>query len=140
MPFQKDKIKQAVEKELNRGGQVIFVHNRVQGLNAIEDKLKEMLPNIQMTTGTWANGRAVVGRKYPEVFNHESDLLLCTTIVETGMDFQRANTIIINSAHLLGLSQLYQLRGRVGRRAHIKPYCYFIVRKNGSLNLLQRTA
>jgi len=128
--FQKEKIRRVVEQELNRGGQVIFVHNRIQSLGKVRDKLKEILPDIQMTVVHGQMDEQALEKNILKFFNHEYDLLLCTTIVETGMDFERANTIIIDDAHLLGLSQLYQLKGRVGRRAHIKPYCYFIVPEN----------
>ena len=127
LSFQKEKIKRAIEQELNRGGQVIFVHNRIQSLKVVHDKLKEILPDIQMTVVHGQMDEQTLEKNILKFFNHEYDLLLCTTIVETGMDFERANTIIIDDAHLLGLSQLYQLKGRVGRRAHIKPYCYFVV-------------
>ena len=125
--FQKEKIKRAVEQELNRGGQVIFVHNRIQSLKEMQNKLKEIIPDLQMTTVHGQMDEKALEENILKFFNHEIDLLLCTTIVETGMDFERANTIIINDAHLLGLSQLYQLKGRVGRRANVKPYCYFVV-------------
>ncbi|MDE0151119.1 MAG: transcription-repair coupling factor [Bdellovibrionales bacterium] len=125
--FQKEKIRRAVQQELSRGGQVLFVHNRVQSLNKIQDKLKEILPDVQMAVVHGQMDEQTLETNILKFFNHEYDVLICTTIIETGMDFERANTIIIDDAHLLGLSQLYQLKGRVGRRAHIKPYCYFVV-------------
>lgn len=125
--FQKDKIKRAIEQELRRGGQVIFVHNRIQSLKEMQNKLKEILPGLQMAVVHGQMDEKILEENILKFFNHEFDLLLCTTIVETGMDFERANTIIINDAHLLGLSQLYQLKGRVGRRANVQPYCYFVL-------------
>ena len=125
--FQEDKIKQAVQFEVKRGGQVIFVHNRVHSLDEMYKKLKHLLPNVSICK---VHGRMSEGELESNIlkfFNFQCDMLLCTAIIETGMDFERANTIIINNAHQFGLSQLYQLKGRVGRRALASSFCYFVL-------------
>ena len=125
--FQKDKIKTAILREIQRGGQVIFIHNRVQDLNKIYNQLRLWLTDASIGMAHGQMNEKELEKNILDFFKQKYELLLCTTIVETGMDFEKANTIIINDAHKLGLSQLYQLRGRVGRRADIQSYCYFIL-------------
>ena len=127
MAFESEKIKKAIEREIQRGGQVIFVHNRVKTLDDIYHKLSELLPHINIQKAHGQMKEKELEDNILKFFRHECDLLLCTSIVESGMDFARANTIIVHNAHLLGLSQLYQLKGRVGRRSSVHPYCYFII-------------
>ena len=127
MAFESEKIKKAIEREIQRGGQVIFVHNRIKTLDDIYDKLLKQLPHITIQKAHGQMKEKELEDNILKFFRHECDLLLCTSIVESGMDFARANTIIVHNAHLLGLSQLYQLKGRVGRRSSVQPYCYFIV-------------
>lgn len=127
MPFQTEKIKKAVEREIQRGGQVIFVHNRIKTIDDMHDKLSNWLPNIVIQKAHGQMNEKELEDNILKFFRSECDLLLCTSIVESGMDFARSNTIIVNNAHLLGLSQLYQLKGRVGRRSSVQPYCYFII-------------
>ena len=128
--FQKEKIKRAILNEIKRGGQVLFVHNRVQSLENIYDQLSSLVPQAQIGIAHGQMKESALESHMVRFFKHEYDVLLCTTIIETGMDFERANTIIINNAQQFGMSQLYQLKGRVGRRAHIQPYCYFVVPEN----------
>ena len=128
--FQEEKIKRAILNEIQRGGQVLFVHNRVQSLEKIYDQLSSLLPQAQIGVAHGQMKESTLESRMIRFFKHEYDILLCTTIIETGMDFERANTIIINNAHQFGMSQLYQMKGRVGRRAHIQPYCYFILPEN----------
>ena len=127
MTFESEKIKKAIEREIQRGGQVIFVHNRIKTLDDIYDKLLKQLPHITIQKAHGQMKEKELEDNILKFFHHECDLLLCTSIVESGMDFARANTIIVHNAHLLGLSQLYQLKGRVGRRSSVQPYCYFII-------------
>lgn len=127
IPFQEEKIKIAILREINRGGQVLFIHNKIQSLKKIYNQLIHLFPNISIEMAHGQMEEKELEKNILDFFSHRCDLLLCTTIVETGMDFEKANTIIINDAHLLGLSQLYQLRGRVGRRAFMQSYCYFVM-------------
>ena len=127
IPFEEDKIKTAVLREIERGGQILFVHNRIEDLHKMELRLKTILPEVSMRTAHGRMDEKELEQIILNFFNRQFDLLLCTSIVETGMDFEKTNTIFINNSHKMGLSQLYQLRGRVGRRAFTKPYCYFII-------------
>lgn len=116
-------IRDAIEFEVFRGGQVFFVHNRVKDIYEIAQMLQQLCPRI--TFGV-AHGQ-MEGRKLEEAMlkfiNREYDVLVCTNIVESGLDVPNANTIIINNAHMFGLSELHQLRGRVGR-SNKKAFCY----------------
>ncbi len=121
MTFDKELIKEAIYGEVNRGGQVFFVHNRVSSLPDMVGLIKEVCPDldIAMAHGQTDNLEDIlldfIERKY--------DVLVCTNIIETGLDIENANTIIINNAHHFGLSDLHQLRGRVGR-SNKKAHCY----------------
>jgi len=118
-------IKEAIEFEVYRGGQVYFVHNRVKDIHEIEILLKKMMPDISVAT---AHGQ-LEGDKLEEIMlgfiNGEFDVLLSTNIIESGLDIPNANTILIHNAHQFGLSDLHQLRGRVGR-SNKKAFCYLI--------------
>ena len=123
-PFSEDLIKKAVLKELERKGQVIFIHNRINDIYKVEEKLKALLPFVKIQT---AHGKMknLQQKVVLDFFYKKFDLLLCTTIVESGMDFPEANTLFINKADQFGLSQLHQLRGRVGRSER-QSYCYLL--------------
>lgn len=126
-------IRDAVLRELKRGGQIFFVHNRVRSIHAMAGYLKKLVPEARLGV---AHGQ-MSARELENVMMHflhrEIDLLLCTTIIESGLDFPTANTIIINNAHRLGLAQMYQLRGRVGR-GKIRAYAYLLVPSSDLLN------
>ncbi|NQY99176.1 MAG: transcription-repair coupling factor [Bdellovibrionales bacterium] len=124
--FDKESIRRAVLNETARGGQVFFVHNRVQSIYALADELRTVLPEIRMAVGHGQMEEGELEKVMVSFFNHEIDLLLCTTIIESGVDIPKANTMFINDAHQFGLSQLYQLRGRVGRSKE-RAYCYLLV-------------
>ncbi len=124
--FNLETIKKAVHSELSRGGQIFFLHNRVHSIYALHDELKEFLPNVRMAVAHGQMDENDLEKTMIKFFNHEIDLLICTTIIESGLDIPRANTMFINNAHQLGLSQLYQLRGRVGR-SKTRAYCYLLV-------------
>ncbi len=124
--FDQEIIRKAVMSEISRGGQIYFIHNRVQSIYALADELRAFLPEVKIRVGHGQMDQAELEKNMLAFFNHEIDLLLCTTIVESGMDIPRANTMFINEAHQFGLSQLYQLRGRVGR-AKERAYCYLLV-------------
>ena len=124
-PFKESLIKKAVYKELKREGQIIFFHNRIADIEEVERKLKTLLPGVRIRK---AHGKMqdLQQKIVLDFFQHKFDLLLCTTIVESGMDFSRAGTLFINRAEQFGLSQLHQLRGRVGR-SDKQSYCYLLI-------------
>ncbi len=123
-PFKGELIKTAVLKELSRAGQIIFIHNRIADIYIMEEKLKKLLPSVRIRT---AHGQMknLQQKMVLDFFYHRFDLLLCTTIVESGMDFTNAGTLFINQAGQFGLSQLHQLRGRIGRSER-PAYCYML--------------
>lgn len=132
-------VKSAILRELNRGGQVIYVHNRIQDLQNVRDELRRMLPDVVMRM---AHGR-MANRKLTEAltdfYSGKADLLVCTAIIENGVDIPNANTIIVDDSHRYGLAQLYQLRGRVGR-SNNRAFAYFLYKetpKNGAIKRLQ---
>ena len=118
-------IREAVMHEVKRGGQVYFVHNRVQSIHAMQERLKKMLPGITIEVGHGQMNEEELENVMIRFMEKKFDVLLCTTIIESGLDIPSANTIIINRADHMGLAQLYQLRGRVGR-SHHRAYCYLI--------------
>jgi transcription-repair coupling factor (superfamily II helicase) len=127
--FSKELIRNAVLHELERGGQVYFVHNRVESLGRLHRELKELLPDISIGIGHGQLPEHELENVMLGFNNKEYDVLLCTTIIESGLDIPSANTIIIDQVQLLGLAQLYQLRGRVGR-ADVQAYAYFLYPEN----------
>ena len=126
MLFDNDEIKKIIHYELNRGGQVFFVHNRVEELPAIEDILHRMIPEMKICVAHGQMEAKVLENKILDFMAGDYDMLLCTTIIENGLDIPNANTIIINQAQNIGLSDLHQLRGRVGR-SNKRAFCYLIV-------------
>jgi transcription-repair coupling factor (superfamily II helicase) len=122
-PLDPEIIKEAIEYEVYRGGQVFFVHNRVKDIAEVKAMLQKLVPNVDIGV---AHGQ-MEGEHLEEVIlkfiNREFDVLLCTNIIESGIDIPNANTIIINNAHNFGLSDLHQLRGRVGR-SNKHAFCY----------------
>jgi len=123
--FGEEVIREAVQYEVSRGGQVFFVHNRVQNIMDVHDMIHKFVPGIRIAV---AHGQ-MDGRKLEQIMrdfiNGEYDVLLATTIIESGLDIPNANTIIINDAQNYGLSDLHQLRGRVGR-TNRKAFCYLL--------------
>lgn len=130
--FDRETIRKAVESEIARGGQVYFIHNRVQSIYALAEELREILPNVKMQVAHGQMEEGQLEKAMVAFFHQEIDVLLCTTIVESGMDVPKANTMFIDKSHQLGLSQLYQLRGRVGRSKE-RAYCYLLVPQNQKL-------
>ncbi|MGE5188894.1 MAG: transcription-repair coupling factor [Gemmatimonadota bacterium] len=126
LPFAEETIREAVEREVRRGGQVFFVHNRVQTLPAMERLLREIVPAVRIGTAHGQMEEDALARAMDDFGARRIDLLLCTAIIEAGLDIPNANTIVVNEAHRFGLAQLYQLRGRVGRDRH-RAYAYFLV-------------
>lgn len=121
--FNEELIRDAIEFEVNRGGQVFFVHNRVKSLMDIGAMLKKICPDISMAIAHGQMDPEKLERTLVGFIDNEFDVLLSTNIIETGLDIPNVNTIIINNAHQFGMSDLHQLRGRVGR-SNRKAYCY----------------
>ena len=132
VPFSGEMIREAVDREIRRGGQVFFVHNRVQTLPAMERYLRELLPDARIAVGHGQMDEEILSVAMDDFASRRADILLCTAIIEAGLDLPNANTILVNHAHRFGLAQLYQIRGRVGRDRH-RAYAYFIVPKDGAL-------
>ena len=124
--FNEEEIKSIINYELNRGGQLFFMHNKVEELPAIADILHRLVPDMKICV---AHGQMESGELEDRMLSFmrgDYDMLLCTTIIENGLDISNANTIIVNQAQNIGLSDLHQLRGRVGR-SNRKAFCYLIV-------------
>ncbi len=132
VPFSGETIREAVDREIRRGGQVFFVHNRVQTLPAMERYLRELLPDARIAVGHGQMDEETLSVAMDDFASRRADILLCTAIIEAGLDLPNANTILVNHAHRFGLAQLYQLRGRVGRDRH-RAYAYFVVPKDVAL-------
>jgi transcription-repair coupling factor (superfamily II helicase) len=126
-------IRQAVLRELDRGGQVYFVHNRVQGIEQIASRLQKILPEARIVIGHGQMPEKELSEVMLAFADGVHDVLVCTSIIESGLDIPNANTIIINRADQFGLAQLYQLRGRVGRSA-VRAYAYLLVDKYKTLS------
>ncbi|MBX7149329.1 transcription-repair coupling factor [bacterium] len=124
--FDDGTIKEAIEREIKRGGQVYFVHNRVQTILGMKERLEKLIPGISIGVGHGQMEENQLEDVMLGFMSGKFQVLLCTTIVESGLDIPNANTIIINRADHMGLAQLYQLRGRVGR-SHQRAYCYLII-------------
>ena len=124
--FDKNEIRGIIEYELKRGGQIFFLHNKVEELPAIEDILHRLEPDMRICVAHGQMKPVELENKILDFMRGDYDLLLCTTIIENGLDIPNANTIIINQAQNIGLSDLHQLRGRVGR-SNRKAFCYLIV-------------
>jgi len=124
--FDEKEIKSILSYELNRGGQVFFLHNKVEQLPAIEDILHRLVPDMRICVAHGQMEAKELENRMLDFMRGDYDLLLCTTIIENGLDIPNANTIIINQAQNIGLSDLHQLRGRVGR-SNRKAFCYLIV-------------
>lgn len=125
--YDEDLIRQAILLELDRKGQVFFVHNRVQDIERIKEKVSRRLPpNIKIAIAHGQMHTNTLEKVMLDFFKAKIDVLLCTMIIESGIDIPNVNTIIVNNAHHFGLSDLHQLRGRVGR--FDKPaYAYYMV-------------
>ena len=124
-------IVDACERELLRGGQIYFVHNEVRTLESMAAQLREWLPEAKLSVAHGSMRGMAMEQEMRRFLRHETNLLLCTTIVESGLDIASANTIIINRADRLGLSRLHQLRGRVGRGA-VQAFALFLTPPEGA--------
>jgi transcription-repair coupling factor (superfamily II helicase) len=119
-------IRNSIMKELSRKGQVFFLHNRVESIYTMKQYIEKIVPEARIRIGHGQMNQHELEKTMLGFLNHEFDVLLCTTIIESGMDIPNANTLLVNRADTFGLSQLYQIRGRVGR-SHQEAYAYFMV-------------
>jgi transcription-repair coupling factor (superfamily II helicase) len=119
-------IKEAIERELARGGQVFFLHNRIESIRGVEDYLKRLVPQAKIAVAHGQMQEGKLERVMTEFVERKHDLLLCTAIIESGLDIPSANTILVDRADHFGLSQLYQIRGRVGRSRE-RAYAYLLI-------------
>jgi transcription-repair coupling factor (superfamily II helicase) len=126
MGFDRQRVKLAILRELQREGQVYFVHNRVHNIAEIADEIQQLVPDARVIIGHGQMHEGELEQVMVKFIRHEADVLVCTTIIESGLDIPNANTILINNADRFGLSELHQLRGRVGRYKH-RAYCYLLL-------------
>jgi transcription-repair coupling factor (superfamily II helicase) len=126
VPFDDTFIREAIEFEVGRGGQVFFVHNRVESIYNMKEYLERLVPGLRVIVGHGQMDERELEKAMLAFINREYDVLLATTIIENGIDIPACNTILINHAERFGLSQLYQLRGRVGRSDRL-AFCYLLV-------------
>jgi transcription-repair coupling factor (superfamily II helicase) len=125
-PYNEKRIQAAILRELAREGQVFFVHNRVFNIQSVADDVQALVPDAKVIIGHGQMAAHELEQVMLKFMRRRADILVCTTIIESGIDIPTANTMIINNAHMFGLSELHQLRGRVGRSSH-RAYCYLMV-------------
>ena len=135
--FSESVIKSAIDLELSRGGQVFFIHNRVETIDTVAALVKRLVPNARLAVGHGQMNEKDMERVMLDFIDYKYDVLVATTIIENGIDIPRANTIIINRADHYGLSQLYQLRGRVGRSSR-RAYAYLLIPSEQELSPIAR--
>ena len=120
-----DLIKEAIQREIDRGGQVFYLHNRVQSIQFVASQIRLMLPHVKIAVAHGQMPENDLSTVMDEFAEGEADVLVCTTIIESGLDIPNVNTLIVENADKFGLAQLYQLRGRIGRRAQ-RSYAYLM--------------
>ena len=130
-------IRTAILRELDRGGQVYFVHNRVMGIDQLAQRIARVVPEARVAVAHGQMPESQLERVMMDFVAHRYDVLVCTSIIESGLDIPNANTIIINQAHRFGLAQLYQLRGRVGRGA-VRAYAYLLTPRDMEVGEMAR--
>ncbi len=135
--FDPEVIKNAISFELSRGGQVFFVHNRVDSIHSIAEEIRSLIPAVRLKIAHGQMNESELEKTMLSFYHREFDVLLCTTIIESGLDIPSANTIIINRADMLGLAQLYQIRGRVGRGQE-RGYAYLLIPSENSISELAK--
>ncbi len=128
-----DLLRSALKRELQRGGQVFFVHNRIEDLRKWRDIIAELVPEAKVTMGHGQMAEGELEKVMIDFVDGRFDVLCCTTIIESGLDISRANTMIVNNADRFGLAQLYQLRGRIGR-SRDRAFCYLVVPAEGAMS------
>jgi len=137
LPFAADLIREAIEHEIGRGGQVYYVYNKVEDIERIAAFLRETVPGIRLTIGHGQMDEGELARRMHAFQRGEYDVLLATTIIENGIDIPNVNTMLVHRADRFGLAQLYQLRGRVGRSDQL-AYCYLLVPEDRTLTAIAR--
>ena len=125
-PFDLQLIREAVLREMNRDGQVYFVHNYVRSIRSMADEIRKIVPEARVLVGHGQMKESELEKVMTAFVRHQADVLVCTTIIESGIDIPRVNTIFISQADRFGLADLHQLRGRVGRSKH-RAYCYLLL-------------
>ena len=136
-PFKEELVRTAIENELARDGQVYFIHNRVESIYSLGSMVQKLVPKARVVVGHGQMGEKDLESVMLKFIRDEADVLVATTIVENGLDIPRANTILINRADRLGLAELYQLRGRVGRSSQ-RAYAYLLVPPETTLSDIAR--
>ncbi len=136
-PFDQRLIRSAIEQELGRGGQVYFLHNRVDSIWQRAAMIRELAPEARIGVGHGQMGEAELEKTMLQFMRHEFDIFVCTTIIENGLDIPLANTMLVENAERYGLSELYQLRGRVGR-SNRRAYAYLLVPPDTELSEVAR--
>jgi transcription-repair coupling factor (superfamily II helicase) len=131
--FDEQVIRNAILREMNRDGQIYFVHNRIQDIGLIAAKLQSIVPDARIGIGHGQMPEGQLEQVMLDFIDHRFDVLLATTIIESGLDIPNANTIFINEAYRYGLAELHQLRGRVGRYKH-QAYCYLVIERHKHLS------
>lgn len=130
--YDDDLIRDAILRELERDGQIYFVHNKIESIYHVAAHLKKLVPDARITVGHGQMSEDELEKVMYDFYHHESDMLVCTTIIENGLDVPNVNTILIDNSDHMGLSQLYQLRGRVGR-SNRQAYAYLFYRRHKQL-------
>src|SRR6202041_886207 len=136
-PFSETLVQRVLEAEMARQGQVFFVHNRVESIASLASMVQRLVPRARVVVGHGQMREAELEKVMLKFIRNEADVLVSTTIVENGLDIPRANTILINRADRMGLAELYQLRGRVGR-SNQRAYAYLLVPSEGTLTSIAR--
>jgi transcription-repair coupling factor (superfamily II helicase) len=132
-PFDERLLREALLREMDRDGQVYVVHNKVATIEALAERVRVLVPEARILVGHGQMEEAQLQQRMLDFARHDADVLICSTIIENGLDIPNVNTIIVNNAHRLGLTQLYQLRGRVGRSAN-QAYAYLLYPRDIRLN------
>jgi transcription-repair coupling factor (superfamily II helicase) len=127
--FSESIVREAILREVQRGGQVFFVHNRVHSIGEIAELLARVVPEVRVIVAHGQMPERDLEDRMLRFLRGDADVLLCTSIIESGLDIARANTMLVDRAEAFGLAQLYQLRGRIGRSSH-RAYCYLLIRGN----------
>jgi transcription-repair coupling factor (superfamily II helicase) len=136
-PYDEDLVRRAIEKEVRRGGQVFFVHNRVESINEAAERLRPLVPDARFAVAHGQMPERALEDVMREFLDREADVLVATTIVESGLDVATANTLVVDRADAMGLSQLYQLRGRIGRSTE-QAYAYLFAPLGATLESQKR--
>lgn len=135
--YDEEVIKDAIQREVDRGGQCFFLHNRVTTIKTVASRLEALLPNVKFRIGHGQMSGKQLESLIIDFYHHKFDVLISTTIIENGIDIPNANTMIVNRADTFGLAQLYQIRGRVGRGTR-RAYAYFLIPESVSFEARER--